>query len=218
MTIERNWDESTGTYMYSFIKDNLKLRIFFGGNLDLSWQIIDLSVNDDNLFEYENKPLEFTIDKENMEVYSLFLKLYDDVLNREFTPEEEKSRQEELEELDLFGSRYSQEFVEQMNRDLEKTYNLLVDEGIISWHSDETYYEAANVVNIEMIGEDIKLTFIEQMKSDYSFPGEISIRFRNSGSTYDPFNRIFMNHFNALASIDPEYHQIHMEEYVRKLK
>lgn len=218
MQIKKNWKEDTKTFDYSFIKDNLEFKIFFGGNLDLSWLMIDLSVNGDNFSEYETKPLEFIIDKDNMEVYSLFLKLYNDVINREFTSREEKKAQEEMEELYSPDFEYSDEFKKSMDKLLDHTYNLLVNDGVISWHSDEDYYEAASIVNIELVGEDIKLTFIEQMKNDYSFPGEIGIRFRNSGSKYDPFNKIFMNHFNSLASIDPEYHQIHMEEYVRKLK
>ena len=52
-----------------------------------------------------------------------------------------------------------------------------------------------------------------------SAPGSISIRFRNSGSLYDPFNMIFMRMFNKLQNYDPEYHQIHFEEinYAKKL-
>lgn len=218
MIIEKELDTDTNTYEYSFIKDNLKLKIFFGGNLDLYWQIIDLTVNEDNFFEYETKPLEFIIDKDNMEVYSLFLKLYNDVINREFKSDEEKKLEEEMEELDSFDDYYSDDFEKQMDKSLMDTYNSLVNDGVISWHSDETYYEAANIVNIEKVSDDIKVKFVEQMKDDYSFPGEISIRFRNSGSTYHPFNRIFMNHFNSLISLDPEYHQIHIEEYIRKLK
>ena len=58
--------------------------------------------------------------------------------------------------------------------------------------------------NIELVDDSIKITFIKQVESDYSFPGEISIRFRNSGSRYDPFNRLFMAHFNALQNVSVE--------------
>ena len=46
--------------------------------------------------------------------------------------------------------------------------------------------------------------------------GTVSIRFRNSGSTYDPYNIIFMRMFNKLQDYDPEYHQMHIEELVYK--
>lgn len=210
MKIEKKLD-SANNYEYIFYKDNLKLRIFFGGNLDLYWDIVDQSVDYDNCFDYENKPIEFIIDKDNMEVYSLFLKLYDDVLNKKVKCDEENT--DDTMEMD-----YSEEFKEYLHKRLDETYNLLVNDRVISWHSDETYYETASVVNIELVGEDIKITFIKKVEDEYSFPGEISIRFRNSGSTYDPFNVVFMNHFNSLSVIDPLYHQIHMEEYIRKLK
>ena len=47
----------------------------------------------------------------------------------------------------------------------------------------------------------------------------VSIRFRNSGSRYNPFNIIFMKMFNKLQEYNPEYHQIHIEEleYQKKL-
>ena len=74
------------TYLYDFIlsKDNLNFKIFFGGNLDLYWQVIDESLDYDNYKNYENKPLEFVIDQENMEVYLLFSKLYNDIINKRF--------------------------------------------------------------------------------------------------------------------------------------
>ncbi len=211
MKIEKYFDENTKTWEYVFQKNNLKLRIFFGGNLDLSWDIMDLSVDFDNFSDYENKPLEFIIDKDNMEVYSLFLKLYNDVLSKNIY-------RDEIAEDDSLEFAYSEEFKTYLNKSLDQTYDLLVNNGVISWHSDETYYEAASILNMELVGEDIKITFIKQVEDEYSIPGEISIRFRNSGSTYDPFNVVFMNHYNSLSTIDPEYHQIHIEEYIRKLK
>ena len=47
-----------------------------------------------------------------------------------------------------------------------------------------------------------------------------SIRFRNSGSSYQPFNILFMDVFNKLQEYDPNYHQMHIEEYAyqKKLK
>lgn len=211
MTIEKKLDEDTKTYEYSFKKENLEFKIFYGGNLDLYWEIIDHNVNEDNFFDYETKPLEFIIDKDNMEIYSLFLTLYEEVINKRF---ESKEEQENLDLL-LDGLDTIKNFAD---KELEDTYNLLVKDGVISWHSDETYYEAANIADIETQEDSIKITFIEQMPSDFSIPGRVSVRFRNSGSTYDPFNRMFMNHFNALEKIDSAYHQIHIDEYVRKLK
>ena len=171
------------TYLYDFIlsKDNLDFKIFFGGNLDLYWEVIDKSLDYDNYENYENKPLEFVIDQENMEVYLLFSKLYDDIINKRLKEKEESV-------LDEFLPLETKE-------SLKKSYEKELD---------ETYYEASNIVNIELVDDSIKITFIKQVESDYSFPGEISIRFRNSGSRYDPFNRLFMAHFNALQNVSVE--------------
>ena len=45
-------------------------------------------------------------------------------------------------------------------------------------------------------------------------PRRITVRFRNSGSRYDPFNIIFMKLYQGLCALDYEYHQIHIEEYL----
>lgn len=188
------------TYLYDFIlsKDNLNFKIFFGGNLDLYWQVIDESLDYDNYKNYENKTLEFVIDQENMEVYLLFSKLYNDIINKRFKEKEESV-------LDEFLPSETKEYLKKVyEKELDDTYNLLVKDSVISWHSDETYYEVSDIVNIELVNDSIKITFIKQVESDYSFPGEISIRFRNSGSTYDPFNRLFMAHFNALQNVSIE--------------
>ena len=54
------------------------------------------------------------------------------------------------------------------------------------------------------------------------FPGTVTIRFRNSGSYYHPFNFVFMRHFNKLQEFDPvldnEFHQLHIEELTYQLK
>ena len=45
-----------------------------------------------------------------------------------------------------------------------------------------------------------------------------SIRFRNSGSRYEPFNICFMQMYNELKNYDSNCHQIHIEEYLYKQK
>ena len=62
--------------------------------------------------------------------------------------------------------------------------------GIISWHDDESIFEEGNVVNIIPGDEEFVLEFVPGVKCDaYDM---IGIRFRNSGSSYDPFNIVFM--------------------------
>lgn len=45
-----------------------------------------------------------------------------------------------------------------------------------------------------------------------------SVRFRNSGSIYDPYNAVFMNLYNELSKHNFENEQITMDEYMSKLK
>ena len=60
--------------------------------------------------------------------------------------------------------------------------------------------------------------YIKGYDHDFNSPNYIPIRFRNSGSTYTPFNNVFMGMFNQLQEYDPNYHQIHIEEYLYQKK
>lgn len=77
----------------------------------------------------------------------------------------------------------------------------LFDEGTktIKWHSDATYFDSDDVVKIIKEEDNYHLEFTRP--EEYEDPFHIgsgrmiSIRFRNSGSYYDPFNIAFMNMF-----------------------
>ena len=109
---------------------------------------------------------------------------------------------------------------EESNKYLKRfgSYKKLFDSstGIISWHDDESIFEEGNVVNIIPGDEEFVLEFVPGIKCDpYDM---IGIRFRNSGSTYTPFNSVFMRMFNQLQDYDPNNHQIHIEEYLYNQK
>ena len=58
-------------------------------------------------------------------------------------------------------------------------------------------------------------------EEEYNLENTISIRFRNSGSRYAPFNIIFMKMYLNLQKIDDvnDYgHQMHIEEHLNKIK
>ena len=65
--------------------------------------------------------------------------------------------------------------------------------------------------------EDKYIITFHQGKEDFGFP-TYAIRFRNSGSRYEPYNLAFMNMYNSLSEYDPNYHQIHIEEYLYNKK
>lgn len=209
-------------YDISFIKDDKELKIVFGGNGDLYWMLRQIKTSDMNeeMNEVYNN---FYITKENPVIYRLFDELYNDILNcnifriteldqEMYTKSELKKKQKKKNELNEWNRH---------KRDL------LVEEDKIKWHSDEQMFEYANVVTISKQEEGYLLEFTipDQPEEEllYRLPGTISIRFRNSGSTYDPFNIVFMRMYQELQKYDREeeqriideqaYHQITLEEY-----
>ena len=59
--------------------------------------------------------------------------------------------------------------------------------------------------------------FIDKCK-DNSIYKSYSVRIRNSGSRYGYFNVIFMRMYNKLCQYEPNFHQIHIEEYMYQKK
>ena len=56
---------------------------------------------------------------------------------------------------------------------------------------------------------------------DFNSLGYISVRFRNSGSRYVPFNIAFMDMYNDMKEVDDvtdKGHQLHIEEYLYETK
>ena len=193
----RKLKNEMGVYDFYFTKEEKTLRIFYGGNLDLY-----LSLGNRELIpEDENVTLSFDITKENYEIFSLFDALYKDVLAGKVFEEEIS---DELRDQERYRNSYE--------------YQILVDEDEkINWISDEGPPEVEDKVSISKQDEDTyRLTFYRNDKPmDFGMKNSlnISVRIRNSGSKYDPFNCIFMRMYQKLQDLDPNYHQIHIEEY-----
>ena len=202
-------------------EEDRTLAITFGGNLDLYWT---LRTRD------ESTPKTFTITKENYGIYRLFLELFSDIeiinihdLDDEFIPFYIETEEEE------------REYLEQRRKEIEKEkeiyrrynkahYNELFnpEERKITWYSDETASKVANYVEIKEDDETFTLDFrqqkdIEGYDKDFKSAFYTPIRFRNSGSSYDPFNIVFMRMYNEMQNVDDVLdagHQLHMEEYL----
>ena len=93
-------------------------------------------------------------------------------------------------------------------REEPTNYNKLYDaeKNEVTWISDELAKEVANEVTISKHDGIIRLSFKTKPQTfgydrNYFEFGMISIRFRNSGSRYRPFNLIFMNLFNELQNL-----------------
>ena len=205
--------------LISFQELDKQFNISFGGNGDLYWTIHSKNTNDDN---------NFIITKENYEVYRLFEELFDDIENIRIFYEEYIPFYLETEE-------EKQEYIKNQKDEIEyeknkyrlfnhSNYNELFDKenNTITWYSDETNRKVANILKIKKENETFKLEFyiqpyIGDYDRDFNSLNYITIRFRNSGSSYDPFNIVFMRMYKKMKQIDDvnEYgHQIHIEEYL----
>ena len=201
MEIKKRFNKFEKCFDIEFIEKDKYLKIFFGGNLDL-YMVLE---NDKILPQNQNISLYFDITKEDYEIYSIFDSLYINIINGRPFGEDSLSIDYDYKERD--------------------SYKRLVDNNLnITWISDDGPPEMEDKLEITKLDEDrYRLTFIRNDKPlDIGFKNSmgISIRFRNSGSRYDPFNCLFMQMYHKLQDIDPEYHQIHFEElkYLKKLK
>lgn len=204
----------------SFKELDKQFDVSFSGNGDLYWTICSENVNDDN---------NFIITKENYEVYRLFEELFDDIENIKIDDDEEYIT------FYLKTEEEKQEYIKNQKDEIEyeknkyrlfnlSNYNELFDKenNTITWYSDETSHEVANILKIKKENESFELKFyiqpyIEGYDRDFNSLYHIPIRFRNSGSSYDPFNIVFMRMYEKMKRVDNvnDYgHQIHIEEYL----
>lgn len=169
--------------------------ILFGGNLDLYFQPV---MNRMELFT-SDEHLEFKISKENGFLYEAFMHLYEKIIN--YIP---------LEEMDSKREREYQKL-----KDSYRPFPLVHDK-VISWHSDEEDVDTSSILNISKTEDNqIKLEFIKNKPEDDLYL-TYAIRFRNSGSTYDPFNFRFMELYNSLCNYYENYQPNHKEKQLQK--
>lgn len=227
----KKYKSEFGFFDFYIEKEGKTLEILFGGNGDLYWIFDNHKINPETTEEYINHleslyQEKFIITKENYFIYQLFDELINDIeTSRIYLP---ISNELEL-EFDGFDEKNYESSKERCNRLNQNhkdyfRYKLLFENGVICWHSDEHIFEDADRVKIIKLDDNIILDFsrppVKREEEIYHLPGRIAIRFRNSGSNYDPYNIIFMRMFQKLQEYDPSYHQIHIEEleYQKKLK
>ena len=194
-------------YTINIYDSNKILTITFGGNLDLYWYLSSKEKKEVDIFE---------ITKENYFLYSLFDILYNDIVNcNSFKVyDEELSFVNSIKELQKIYNRKKELNI--IFSEYEE-YKRLYNGEYICWYSDDDSIEDANYVKI--IKDDYKyiLEFFSNFKSNTLWLSN-TIRFRNSGSRYMPFNMIFMEMYNSLCTSDYDENQIHIEEYLYKKK
>lgn len=185
---------------FNISTDEGVFRILYGGNLDLYWDCYC----DANIL---NGPLEkvFYITKENYFLYLLIDEVYSGIKNFEpysfcfYSDWEEDSVKSYKNMREMFISNDNRPFL---------------DDSVL-WYSDDIEKEYASCLKIEKLDDCYKVIFVKSKCRNYL---TYSIRFRNSGSNYHPYNCLFMNMYNKLSEYDTSYHQIHIEEYLYRKK
>lgn len=169
--------------------DNGSFEILFAPNGDLYWRYLS------EINVLEDKPVqELTITKENYFIYELFYKLYESIKNNK-----------------VF-------FDKETCYNLNERENKLFKNNMIEWYSDELPIDITSKLTIKKEDESFKVLFQKSKESHDGIFITNSIRFRNSGSRYDPYNISFMQMYNELKEYNPNYHQIHIEECLYKQK
>lgn len=194
-------------YTINIYDSNKILTITFGGNLDLYWYSSSKEKKEVDTFE---------ITKENYFLYSLFDILYNDIVNCNLFKvyDEELSFVNSIKELQKIYNRKKE--LNKIFSEYEE-YKRLYNGEYICWYSDDDSIEDANYVKIIKDDDKYILEFFSNFKSNTLWLSN-TIRFRNSGSRYMPFNMIFMEMYNSLCTSDYDENQIHIEEYLYKKK
>lgn len=205
--------------------DTKSLNMLLGGNGDLYW-MLKTCKNERTTYET------FSVSKKDYEIYEQFDNLYYDIINTiVYTPSKISKTKEELmespdltdedveylEEIRLLDIEETNQANEELKSSLE--YETLVNDGVITWYSDEEDEKTASVVRITKLEDEYLLEFIRQSnKNDlgtWQWPGSITIRFKNSESKYTPFNVAFTKQFNNLQHFERiPNRQIHIDEYL----
>lgn len=163
--------------------------ILFAPNGDLYWRYVsEINVLDDK----EKQKL--TITKENYFIYELFYKLYEQIKNNKVFYDEETCFE------------------------VSERENKLFKNGMIEWYSDELPIDITSKLIIKKQDETFKVIFEKSKESQDGIFITYTIRFRNSGSRYDPFNISFMQMYNKLKEYNSNYHQMDFEEVIYKQK
>lgn len=179
----KKYQNSHGYDCYILQTDNGQMVISFEGNLDLYWRYVH---EGSILNAPEMVTLEIT--KENYAMYNYFDTLYYNILT--------KKEREGLEYHDYLMD--------------ERNPYALMQNGSIIWASDDYEYESASKVSITP-GEEVYYITFEKSKALVFF-NTFCVRFRNSGSRYNPYNTEFMQMYMNMKEYDPENKQIHFEE------
>ena len=190
---------SHGYDVFDIITANGSFEISYENNLDLYWRYLY-----HDTIDKVPDTITFKITKENYFLYSLLLELYKAIKEKKpYQTYPKETFPDNDKKLKYYG-RYE-----------------LYRNGEITWYSDD-FAELANASSfkIKRMKDYFQVTFIKSKTEDFNgcyFP-TYSVRLRNSGSRFYPFNITFMGMYEKLKTYNYDYHQIHLEEYLYKTK
>ena len=142
-----------------------------------------------------NNIFNFQITEDDYDLYNIFNTLYTSII-------EYKPYGDEIDEVFKYNEKFKQ--------------YPLVKNNEINFYSDDDPEEIATLLKITKENDIINL----QLKYGTHMEGVIStgVRIRTSGSRYDSFFIPFMQMYNEINKTDFEYHQITIDEYIKKLR
>lgn len=180
------------------------LDITFGGTGDIYWILDNQEVAD-----VEEDPMydTFTIPASETDIYKIFEELYDDLINGNiYYPEQLPSYYLAI---DPAAQEKENKRCEKSNKEIKESsrYKALVNNGFITFYSDEELKTNAEIVRISKRDDCILLEFLRQTKKDEQnqtrLPGWYFIRIRLNGCTYTPCEIVFWRHFDNLQKYEP---------------
>lgn len=189
--------DSMGYDCYSIKTKQGTFHICWGGTLDLYWTFFPAREIVD---QYT-----FDVTKEEYYLYRLLDEIYDSVESCDpfrYTPK--LGIDDPFEDKIPTPTKYYLE-----------TKDRLLKDNTITWLSDDGYNEDAARVSIKKCEDKYEITFNRGLSEGHK---TYWIRFRNSGSRYNPFNAPFVIMYNKLKYYDQDSMQIHIEEYIYKEK
>ena len=113
-------------------------------------------------------------------------------------------------------------YIDLENLNLIDTYNKFLIGNLDDDSFEEISFNDKEILKIIKEEDVFRVEFqtkkyVDGYEKEYNLDGYIGIRFRNSGSRYEPFNTVFMEMLNKMQMVDDvldENHQIHIEEYI----
>lgn len=165
------------------------------GNGDLGWAIFSRKSGTEH---------KIVIDKDN-NAYPVFDELYNTIASAKIFEDDD---------VELY-KKYNKSLYNDLFNEKTKT---------ITWHSDNAYYECANILKIIKKDDSFHIVFsiqpsIEGKNEDTNSKNYITIRICNEGCRYYPFNLAFMEMFNKLVNIEFDEIEDHNKEesFVKKI-